>query len=456
MSYVIGEVSKIGDNEYKVVILLDQVESGSKLLVINPDDTAQSFQNAVIVDKISPIRFVVNVPFEKVLFTLLDSDRNRLQQSMVVLSAHVQTMYFVSCDHPEADTERTLWWNLYDEIRDKEEMSMCIHLGDNVYADHAWNQCRRARQNNGGAFENFYRARYRQTWFQTHKRRILSSIPNLMIWDDHEIVNNIDLSQDQHPEISAAAINVYEEYQESLHLEMEKFLDRGWFKFVGNILVVTIERNTSGIPRSQRIVDRLEELMTDFEDNEILDEIGGMVVCTTWAPIPPPEENRSARWYRRLYGDEKFQDKKELSVLYDYLLEWSTPSRPVALVGGDIHFGFRGSICRGDKSISVMVASAITNHPTCDRRLAARAFRGTIPIDDDSLVEFDKPTPGYKSISDELIYLNVLQSEGRRCYGRLHIERYQESVCFVPRIIYSRHRRPLSYLRYFRSLKRMW
>lgn len=474
MSFVVGEFT-----DKEIVLLLDQVEYGSKVLLINPLNKEEHSFYLITASPANrgPARLVAQVSFTQVIITLMDPKRNILQQSHITLSTLKDTFYFVSCDHVEADTNPSLWNTLMDDIKDQETTGVCIHLGDNVYADHAWNQS--IKYPNVDPKE-FYRRRYRRTWFRNpDKRNVLASVSNLMIWDDHEIVNDANILElisgtggtggTGRERIINAAVDVYEEYQESLFLTPKdkntptggRFFDseigdKSWYKMVGDILVICIERTTSGRPSSQKIVDRLDELFNYYEDHDMIDEIRGLILCTSWAPVPPPEGNRSSQWYRRLKGGSKFVDKNELSILYHYLLDWSSQTRPVMLVGGDIHFGLRGTVTRGDKMIHVMVSSGITNHPTYDRRLAARAYIGTIPIDDDILVGSDHVIEGYNNISDDIPYFHVEQSEGRRCYGRLTIERYEGvAMIFMPRLVYNPITRPRSYIRYLKSLYSM-
>lgn len=459
-----GEIKPIIDPlddqlTFKIVIIVDGAQVGSKIAFINPEDNTISPRYFMIaVEKSSPIRFEICVGYSPVSIALFDFRGNTLQTSTIKLTPSIDTLYFVSCDHPEADTRLSLWRNLNHEIVNNPTSSLCIHLGDNVYADHAWNSVK--SRHTSEKVENLYRERYRRGWFHTYKKRVLSSTSNIMIWDDHEITNDLIVqsstvrNEKQNLAIQSA-IKVYEEFQESLHLIKNSSLGRGWWKFVGNILIITFERTSTGVPSSNEILNYITSLMKIMKSEDVEDEIGGLIICTGWASLPPPGGN--TKWSFNQVDESKFQTKKELVPIYDFLLDWSRYNRPVCIVGGDLHFGVRGTITRGDQSISVMVASPITNHPTPDRRKMARLFRETptIAMESEDLIPYDYEIQDYKGIKDNIIYLNIHQSRGRRCYGRVMIERYKDNTIFIPRIVFSEHQRPYSYTRYFRSLIKM-
>ena len=68
MSYVIGEIKQLQFEDeivYRVVILLDQVEVGSKILFVNPEDTSATAFYLVISYTAKPKRLVATIPFSK-------------------------------------------------------------------------------------------------------------------------------------------------------------------------------------------------------------------------------------------------------------------------------------------------------------------------------------------------------------------------------------------------------
>lgn len=75
--------------------------------------------------------------------------------------------------------------------------NLVIRHGDQVYADSAFHQCEKIMkkkklnddEKNQQCIEA-YRKVYRKVWGQADVKRLMSNIPHLMIWDDHEVVND--------------------------------------------------------------------------------------------------------------------------------------------------------------------------------------------------------------------------------------------------------------------------
>ncbi len=424
MSLFIGEVRTLSIGQNLVVVLVDQVEEPAFLKVYNQEEelvSEQSFHN--LEDK--PLRLLVEVPSGVLRFQVESLEKVLFRGPEITIANQLQTVYYMSCDHQEADTRVSLWDTLSREISSREGQTLCLHLGDNVYADAAWHTSQKNPETDAATY---YRKRYRQVWNKGSRKDVYASASHLMIMDDHEIVNNLILSQNSN-RITDAAISVYQEYQEALHYEKKTFIGRGWYKKINGILFIALERTTNGIVSSSEILSRLEEVIDETTT--------AIILCSGWAPIPRPEGNYYAELSQLLGTTRDYLPKEELILLYEYLLDWSSFDRPVLMIGGDIHFGVHAQVRKGFKRIDVIAASPISNHPSYDRRLAAKAYRGEIRLNSE-------------------IRMRVLEAKGSRCYARTKITQLgEDGYDFDNQLVFNTCKYPKNPLKYLRSVSKM-
>lgn len=70
---------------------------------------------------------------------------------------------------------------------------MCIHIGDQVYMDYGGTTFDKAlKQENYPDMVEVFRNAYRDMWNKPHMQKILSSCSNIMVGDDHEMVDSWD------------------------------------------------------------------------------------------------------------------------------------------------------------------------------------------------------------------------------------------------------------------------
>ncbi|MBI2839436.1 MAG: alkaline phosphatase family protein [Acidobacteria bacterium] len=96
---------------------------------------------------------------------------------------------------PEDPRRNALWRALGQEIR-QGKVDLVIHCGDQIYADPIWEWHDSDPRNRGLSpqsntrIENLkseYRRWYFMTWIDPDVAEVLSSVPNIMTWDDHDI-----------------------------------------------------------------------------------------------------------------------------------------------------------------------------------------------------------------------------------------------------------------------------
>ena len=113
---------------------------------------------------------------------------------------------FVSCNRGFEDGD----FKFYSKL-EKTERDLTVHLGDQVYVD--W--LLKSNLTNFDDLVEQLRDVYRKSWVPI--RRALLSSPNLMIPDDHEVINNLDVNYPARLEtFVAAAKQVYYEFQHAL------------------------------------------------------------------------------------------------------------------------------------------------------------------------------------------------------------------------------------------------
>jgi phosphodiesterase/alkaline phosphatase D-like protein len=150
----------------------------------------------------------------------------------------------VSCNRSqlyraEPELGDRLWRDLREQI-DPLEIQAVLHVGDQVYADGVWDTIASAHleritrrvmsrsaieqwcDENQAAWLESYRDLYRQAW---HPDRaiagVLSSVPNLMMWDDHDVHDGFGSRETDkwlpYRRIAEAARTAYLEYQHALN-----------------------------------------------------------------------------------------------------------------------------------------------------------------------------------------------------------------------------------------------
>ncbi|MBI3160476.1 MAG: alkaline phosphatase D family protein [Chloroflexi bacterium] len=99
------------------------------------------------------------------------------------------------------------------------DLRLFLMIGDNVYVDEYFHNVRAklAHAQPVGDLTALYREAYRYTWQWPNFRRFTASIPNFMIFDDHEFWDNWGNipSERTDSDLFGTACQVYDEYQDS-------------------------------------------------------------------------------------------------------------------------------------------------------------------------------------------------------------------------------------------------
>jgi len=144
-----------------------------------------------------------------------------------------------------------LWRNLEIRIKEGEQVDYMLHLGDNVYNDHEWYLVEKGKKkleghsckwgvaitwlealereewdNKRADIEELFRTAYRETWGHPPTRYVLANVPNIMLFDDHDIRDDFgDRAQDYDLEskdrwLAEIAYRVIKEYQKTLYEDL--------------------------------------------------------------------------------------------------------------------------------------------------------------------------------------------------------------------------------------------
>lgn len=399
------------------VVLIDEIYYESKLIITNEEGEIYDEINLLESDQIQ--RFILKIPMKYNVLKLEPLSPEKISSKAILDHGDkLEIIYLFSCDLLEADTRDSLFKTLSNDI-DSGGRSLCLHLGDNIYADREWEKCKKHKDD----FEyclNQYRKRYQKTFFSRDRKEVYSKSSHLMIGDDHEVFNDFYAKEydEKYVNIYNAAFQAYSEYQENLLYFDNPSINRGWYRMFEDNLIVTYDRNR-GILSSVEIINSLGKIISETSPK-------GVIVAPSWAYLPSPRGNSNAELYNQMFGLNKFLPDFEIEILFDYLTTLVERGISVVLIGGDLHFGIHGRVCLGCTYFDLVVASPISNHPTYNCRLAAKSYESNILI-------------------GKYVFMPLI-SKGRRCYSRIRID-----TNFFPRyaidMVYNKQKKPKSYLK---------
>lgn len=428
---IVGEITK-RNKFYNIVIICEPIFKDTTIVCHIINNKIYNFEP----EELGPTLIVLTVPKSGTYKLIWYQDKNHVYEHEVIVKNQPDQIIFVSCDLLEADQEYSMWTVMNKELSPNKQT--CIfHLGDQAYMDGVFNESVKLASVNGinaevsGQILKAFGNRYCNTW-KPHNT-ILSQTSNYYIWDDHELKNNMALTDstlsNEEKYVRDLAVISYIKYQESHHLEKNEILSQySWIKTFDDLLVLAIERNTNEIS----IPDILTIINTSHQNRIIL--------CFSSAPIPSPQ-GKYGDLYTKLVNDKgtietsKFWPQSELVKLYSGLFSWMNgdDTREIIVVGGDLHFGVHGVFRCNKKEIPVIIASPITNQPTTDRWLAANGMSKSYCI----------------NISDNNnIVFHTLTSKARRCYAVCNVETSPIQITMN----YSKQKLPEDSIKYISTL----
>ena len=295
----------------------------------------------------------------------------------------------VSCHFTIRRQDSDLWADLRDRNINPGNIDLLLHVGDQIYGDSAFQEAESildgrtvgtlAQQRQ---IRESYRRLYRMTWRYPATRDVLARVPNLMIWDDHEIRDDWGSRADDSDPATASyhigtlAHDVFREYQRQLWQDPAvwpgaRFEDH--FHKWGPIGVLFVdqrggrsfERDAArpylGVPQWNRISNALKP-------GGYFDDVRALIVVTSVPLVYLGDsitnggsgvvDDLQDHW---AFGAHRAEQVQMLRALR----RWKgVGGRELLAVGGDVHIGCQTDIEHEDETIyKQLITSPITNKP---------------------------------------------------------------------------------------------
>jgi alkaline phosphatase D len=302
----------------------------------------------------------------------------------------------ISCHKPRKKKLKRIdkmWGFLHDKMLDKKS-SFLIQAGDQVYCDNsdtysinAWEKSVELIENSPGISAkqhkqmlDFYREVYFSGWEFPAVQKVMSTFPQYMIWDDHEIEDGWGSKKEDFEPIGQgvfrAAREAYIEFQHSHNPEPLKKGELYYaFHYGAAAFLVPDLRGERNITK--------ETLIGSSQWNKIenwlkTDKVKNSKILFVVTSVPVVHLSRKLLWLSKLvtfffeavkddvadqwtYKHNRLDRQRLLKLLSD----WSGPTnKPVFILGGDVHVGTE--VCmkkrKSETRIYQVTSSPITNN----------------------------------------------------------------------------------------------
>lgn len=313
---------------------------------------------------------------------------------------------FTACNGSEAPQElpadrdeRLRPWYMIAEAHAREPFHLLVQGGDQIYADQLWNEhpdlapLRRERhrvpevrftgQMAARVFGHFVRL-YTRTWSEPGIADVLASVPSLMMWDDHDIIDGWGSWRPElqrsavYQGIYAAARSTFAGFQLGVHADgplAEPFLDPearhfGW----------AVRLRDVGIYAPDLRSERTQfQVMGEAGWRDLPRALEALRGCQqVFVVSSVPLLNKPLRWLERVHfsvpGHQFFQDDlRDQWQSYRHEAEWirfterlldfqRESGARVAILSGEIHFAAWGLLESGAGRIHQLTSSGVV-HP---------------------------------------------------------------------------------------------
>jgi hypothetical protein len=316
----------------------------------------------------------------------------------------------VSCHDAGHPPAVDLWAGIAD-LAQHGTLDAIFHMGDQVYADQVFDAGVRALralprsawpQREAAILED-YRDLYRTAWSRAPVQRALAQASNLMIWDDHEVVDGFgdrtDVTQPNSAEhfVAGCGWRVFHEYQRQLWDAGAERAPAGaeegfwcrWGQIAALFLDVRGGRGFRAFDREQPEVP--QPLLSPAQWARIrqvliphggpLDEVRILLVVSSLPVVYAGKQATEDLLLRKEPDDVRGHwayksHAAEQHRLLTALRHWkeAASSREVVLLGGGVHLGSRIEISyattRGPRSMQQIIASPVHREPEPASKLA--------------------------------------------------------------------------------------
>lgn len=295
---------------------------------------------------------------------------------------------------------RNRLWTALGERHRQSPRHLLLQGGDQLYADALWTEVpalaawrRRPRAERIAApagadlverIADYYYERYCRMWAMPEIAPLVASIPSVMMWDDHDIVDGWGSQRADKQDcpvfraVYAAAREAFVLFQLGARAEAmpDGFADRdggqlGWSGRLGPLGIVAPDL------RSER---RLDRVMGDAGWRWLERTLDGMRDCRRLLlMLSVPLVNLDLSWLERLFrlvpGEPSFQDDlRDQWMSHVHREEWrrmagalcgfaADSGVPVTIVSGEIHLAALGRLEHDGVAVDQLISSGIAHPP---------------------------------------------------------------------------------------------
>lgn len=278
-----------------------------------------------------------------------------------------------------------------------EPFDVLLHIGDQVYGDHIFERFKQQVEDGGQrgfatalAIQEAYRDLYRTQWQHPSVRHVLANVPNLMMWDDHDIRDDWGSREaDWDPDsvdyfIGQQARRVFHEYQRQLWTDISVETDPAAEHHLhrwGNVGLLMLDiRGGRSFHRSFNLPflgrQQWRDLQAAFSPKGYFSDIETLLVASS---VPIVFLNP---WITTIIGStpnlsggvNDLRDhwsygvhRREQNLFLELLAQWKAEpntKRDIQLIGGDDHMGSQTDIWhKGVPFCKQLISSPVTNEP---------------------------------------------------------------------------------------------
>ena len=297
----------------------------------------------------------------------------------------------VSCNFTIHKGSIDLWEDLRDRYIYPGKLDLLLHLGDQIYGDSAFQEALtildgRTIGTLGQQKQilELYRRLYRMTWRHRPTREVLAQVPNLMIWDDHEIRDDWGSKGTDYDSacaeyhIGTLARQVFREYQRQLWDEPTNPPSDGFEDHAhvwGQIGVLFVDQRggrsfSRDLARPYLGQPQWNRISSHLQPNGLFDGVRALIVVTSVPLIYLGDSTTNSgsmvvddlqdHW---AYGIHRSEQIEMLRLLRRWK-EDGSGERELLVVGGDVHMGCQTDIKHNKQTIyKQLITSPITNKP---------------------------------------------------------------------------------------------
>lgn len=276
-------------------------------------------------------------------------------------------VHFLSCNNQKKGNQKA-WKYMQQQMPD-----MIVHMGDQVYMDYGNDTFKNAtKQDTYEQMINIFRQEYRKQWNEPYMKDILSRCSNVMLYDDHDIVDSFD-----------QLISLPHDWKEKGWYNLQQqYLDKRSKAIIAAIqCMCEYQLSLCGIDKPQSWTIDVADKKIGFVETRIARASNTKIqfpecdILVTGVPIfmmPDKICNKYTNAIGRLF---KIYDIYDQWNIHRQNIEDAIEQLPrlQLLIAGDTHAGAKSNISFKDKNIKQYIASGIDT-PTSPKILKYLLF----------------------------------------------------------------------------------